>query len=885
MVFKILTLSILLFVTSFAKAAPLIDGIPNFGMIPPLCLGHPSGSLGLGDEEANNELVSFGLDVASYDCLDNEELSSKCECLEENKFEPDPEELQSFAHSFQKQLASRDIASKVFELNRKWYIYKQLFHINGSELPKCQLNRLTSEAELDLFNIFSKPEFDHIRNFFFENNFIKSKTKIPRLERFKQSRILIDMFGGKKRDENVFSFPIKKDSLISFVTRVINSSKVEDNSSKSIRFDYSLVESNYEKFQKELLKDYSYLDSTEIKKIQTQMKEMTYLILGTTSKNSNLLVSDFDDYSKVKNIVEITLSSYLDEMREDYQRDCYAIDRELNIYNREYKKLNYYTNKISFKKLLSALESTSGGMLGVYLTCNAMKESIPSKFKDYKEALSSLKNKQTKVIVQNSKDSLKFRITQSRPWMVKPPRKPGVFFMHSGPIRKSHGIMKGVKPFEFPSDIEQAIGEIPLVIPGFTLDDEMFIIKMNGPRKGNFATSDVDIDWQKFSSVTPIRELIDESEDVETKEPTTLNQTILRKVHQIVKSRNLMEPVAEVLEATSKLIGKTDDNTRKDTDKDKEVNSVASSDSKNESEISNDEKDNSNKERAKKSFFSYFSSPISYTGQSSAVSFPSFGEEFKERDQIAYKQASVSKNTFSPKERRDSEVSPKIKKYQDKVRDKLTKRALKELTYEQFKQKHSYFKVGTPKIAINTVKANDNRAQGVISTKSLTKREQNSINELRDQRASVKRLDEKKKAIKIGRDPNPSSKLDSNSKMNPIENNPVPKVHSTLYGEGVKDSKSKIRPKMFILENDFKTMNKNDILDYADATHLVYVIVKKEVQHVLVHFLETYEYRVVAGEVFKKLISSENIFRVRPSGKKLEVMNEFFSLKRKGVLQ
>jgi len=819
-----------------------------------------------------------------------------------------------------------------------------MFEMRGMELPQCKIDNLSRKTKIELMRIYRKPEFDHMRKFFFEDKSIDFHTKNPRRIALKQSKYLVKMFEGKGLHEDLYKFPIKKDVVTAFVARIMNASATIDNQSKRFELDYLLVQKNYEKFEEELLKDHSFLNDLELKKVKAQMRDITYLVLKTTSHIPDLSKEDFSNFEKVKSIVDLTLGSYLNVMKEDYQRSCYKIDRKLSIFNKDYKDLQYFSNPIPFDTLLSSLESAQGGLLGVYLTCSAMNKEIPSRFKSYEEAQSYLRKNKVSIVAEKSNDDFELKITLRRNRMAPHTKSHGIFSTHGFKIKginksrakKAASAARAAREARAAqktslrnrlSPSERAIGRIPIKIPWDYLDDKAF----DNPYLFGI---------EEELEYSPNSVLAKTSMTVESK-ISPLEDMILKKVQVIVQGRNLINSNENDPEETNSnfafnsnvsngnsrgsffsgshpAIGKdlSESSDLFNSDESSISNSANNSETRppsrtnesnsselNDSESSNsvtvaasnddrealseskedidDTKENQVKERTKKSFFSYFSSPISYVGQSGAVSFPSFGEEFKKKDVIAYKQASVSKRMQKRKRKVSKVISPKVRKYHNRVKEDLAKSAIKELSYDEFKKKRQLFAINKPSVQIQKIKiANEDLTKLNVTGKKEGFVTSNSLNV---NVANIKKKDESKKQVKAARG--------LNSNMNSASTTEVPKnaVKSSVpssVNESLEPKPIRLkRPKKFILEKDFVVMSKDDILNYADSTHMVYVIVKKEIQHIKVDFLETYEYRVVGGEVFKKLISSESIFRVRPSGKKLEVMNEFFSLKRQGVLQ
>ncbi|OUR97342.1 hypothetical protein A9Q84_13540 [Halobacteriovorax marinus] len=903
MLFKRISLFILLFVSLFAKAHGVSD-IPPFmadEIAANTCPLPSSLSLVLGDGAANEELFELGETMESYECMNREKLYSKCDCLDKANFKPYPEDVLDFGERFQTELATRDLATKVFELNRKWFIYKQMIQMNGQVLPKCEIDNFSDYARESLEDIYSLEEFDHVRKFFFDKHGYTFNFDSQQTTRKVQSHVLIDMFSGNSADQDYYSFPLKKEVVLSFVTRIINSSTYYSKISERHVFDYKSVSENYELYFDELLKDHGFLSERDIKAVRNKMKDLTYLVIKTASGIDKVTKEDMKDFNKVKAVVESTLNAYFVEMSKDYQKDCKEIGKIFSIYNDDYEYLKSYTNEIPFKKLLSALESSQGTMVGLHLMCQAMKKEIPAKFGNYQAALKSLRTQNVSIVAQKNEE--KFNLILSFPKIGSPLPPLNLVAIDGLDKLKLKEKMKSArervkakreqdksskrvrnhvkerlarlekisfrsfKPSSLSTDpsIDEALAKIPLQV-GYMNGPVMTVPDMVMPLFAPEMVEPIHFDMSSNATVRPIA-------------VSSINETILNRVQDIVSNRNLLDTDLETAKKTKKL-PENNNKVTKTTKKSDLGNSSKSNKEKDEKEI------RLVKEKSKKSFFSYFSSPVSYVGQTGAVSFPSFGEDFKKRDKIVYQQASVAKR--SKKFKRKSVVDPQVKKYADSTNKRIRKKVNAEYNYDQYLQKKRLFAVNKPKIDLQKIKRMNNLAKkvfepsGKIDSSSVSKRT------LKNQMASIKKEDVAKQAKKAARYDGTSKANTIASTVTSTSSNSTPTNLSTGYGTASYEKehvKKKIKPKKFLFENDFKQMDKDDILDFADSSHFVYVIVKKEFQHIQVDFLETYEYQIINGEVFKTLISSENILRVKPTGKKLEVMNEFFFLKRKGVVQ
>jgi hypothetical protein len=852
------------------------------------------------DIDNNKNLIDVVESLTEYECLENDSLEDKCSCLSEINFTPSESDTLNLFRRTQLELSYKEIANDVFELHKKWINYKGVFALNGSELPSCSLKGLSKSDKYQIGRQLRSKDFSHVKDFFKKHPNRKLYSSI-------HERIL----GNRDKVEDYMP-KVKREVLINTLIQVVNKMKKFDVKTKELTFT-PLDESEVIKIIQNVSDDYPLLRDKKKKFIYNTLLDATKLASVVAQGEYSFQNDPFTTKKGVEDLVETTLEIFLKGLEDDYAKDCYLIDRKWDVLRTEYAEIEELSRDIPADVLFKSLEKSGYGATSTHYLCKALDKSFLEEEIDADKKLETLVNFRNKVsfVKKGNEYSIEIedKILGYGKWLRSNGKGEDVTF-HVLQIQSGFHLNEKEREKYIESTLDlsdprevTAVNEFfkrsSLEISSITLPQKIMRPPRSNPKKSNF-----------FSRVSDrihrnVNDIITNSHNsglFNSKGPVTSkviysnsNAKVPDDSHAIKKPLNMNNSVSanikdiNVKNDTKKKINITEKvNNGEEIDKLKSGSEV---ETKTEIKVVEDKKEVKDKKtKGRDGIFSYFSSPVSYKTSRPSISFPTFSKtvKTKKRDIVKHKQSSLSKVNKRVVKKKTSDIS---NVHNNKKTKKKIKKSFENVSFEQFVRDPSNFKIPNIKIASHSQKHDKSlKNNDIKKTSQLKTISTNKIDDI-DRgfipAATVSKAKEEKNKLYTGKmakgDYTSSTRSNYKSSMLKLPANNI--IQSNVPFVARNKEASRVTTNHFLLNNQFKVAKINDLEKYLTKDKYVYVIASEEINFVEMYFLDTYLISSKDGVVNRKRIKRESVLRVRGEGKKLDVMNEFFSLKRKGILQ
>jgi hypothetical protein len=797
----------------------------------------------------NKELEKTVSKLSAYECLASDELQNKCACLKEMNYEPSVAEKSELYRRVNIQLMSRDLALDVYKFQKKYHKYRKLFEAMGESLPVCNPLDGLSPRSSTFRQVFVKPTIDYLH----EKLGLEDDPKIKRRNR----RSLYDFFRAKGL-RNSQRIPMSRDSIVSAITNIVSSHQVFDKDSKK----YKLRRYSRDKTQKvidEIVNDHRFKSEKKRENISKSLSDLSELLIYTFDSADIQESKSFQTKKGLTALVNDSLGAYKSELTEDYNKDCFEVSQKMKLMANVDESVDEATKGINGQLFIESLSTAGKSAVAVSLVCKALENSFSELPMDFDQKLQTVLNYGNLVTFEKKDGDYQLHISDrllGRGSYLLPRCEDG---------KCEFRIVRTMSlNFVFGSDINN-------------VDKTLLDLWTRSGREESFGTlshvtiaksntinrtfTEFDIPIPTISTIKVVSgSAFSKPQDDKKKKVSAVSKAVFKRVSNIVNnvSNNFdKDPSSDII----KKLGKKEKIVKKDID---------------------DEEKKVSPKSNRSGLLSYFLANNSRTVSMPVVTFPTFSKKVKvpARDMVVRKDSAPVRVTgvqgsFS------EPYSPETKK-------KIKKQMI-DMNYEQFlNERVNRLNISDMKVSAKPKSTSSNMKTSKGQVFSQINPVNDNSNKLEHIEASYKSNDSSKNKLndsKLARSPE-GLKVNSFANSQQVTSQGKPSGNDLVYAENPTEEKRPFkRPKHFAFGSDIEKYKPDDLLNIRDSKDLFYVIVQKEVNHITGYYLETYKYTHNGSEYIRELVSSESILRVRPSGKKMEVMNEFFSLKRKGELR
>jgi len=777
--------------------------------------------------------------IAPSSCLNSLSFSERCKCLSDLEYKLDKEEQRELAKKLHRQYLGYHLKEKMNDINEKYFYYKKLYSIFELELPTCKINRD------DRFRLSEIMPDNHRRE-----NLRNVSGNL-----FKSTRSFSQNFRGLNNSKVIFNSELREDSLIAFLSKVLVLS-IEDGV-----IDTGNVEDVYEENIDEFIYTYTSIKKVNEERLREDVFQL-FNLLGMALREADIEAEEMPtDYDQLKELVKTTFNSFLTAGFDNYEQSCLSLQEDVKDTVKYIDAPVYHLKNIPFDSLSGSLisdeylEGTGRNRPRInFLLCEGLKKYIPDVFDDYDQAFERTLSIRSDFEIIYDGEILKIYPEKTEEGM-------------DLPFDKSF-IDERVSRESFISQSQRV---------------ELNFIDMEDPLDTSTPTSAVYDNMDKPTMVRINREPINGEKPTKFQ---TARTKILDTVTNIVNRVDTPRKVVSIKELGTKASDKSSKST---SNKKKGIKEV----------IENVEENKYKLDLAKSpNLYNYFSN----SGITSLSNFYKF--DYKDPYSIS-SSPKVASTRNIPIGRDSSPRRTKVRKLKDnsnkRIPDSIKKyNDLNDIDYSYLdgtkKRKRSNYSIS--EFAKYRPRFN---SEGKVTQGSFAENKTNEFNVIAPKEEGKKSLANQSGTISKSDASNVASTSSSGTSatsINPTgvmatsdssrEDSPSERPSNEVSSiETTSNPKEKINAyisKNFLMEREFKEIEDHKLNDYKTSDNLVYVFIEREVKHIKIKYLQTYRVDYVDGKYYKKLLSTESLYRVEMTPSKIRVINDFFDLKRKGVI-